>query len=53
MTVASRRLARRCRERFAANPNLLPYPAPRAGSATVKGTDVATQAQLEKVDAAK
>lgn len=53
MTIASRRLARRCRERFAQDRTLLPSPAPPPATATVKGTGTATEAQLEKVDAAK
>lgn len=53
MTVASRRLARRWRERLAMNPSLLPYPAPRAETATVKGDEKTTRAPVEKVDAAK
>jgi hypothetical protein len=52
MTIASRRLARRCRERFAANRSLLPCPAP-AASATVKNTAQGEQPQQEKVDATK
>jgi hypothetical protein len=52
MTIASRRLARQCRERLAANRNLLPCPAQPAENATVKGTETA-EAQLEKVDATK
>jgi hypothetical protein len=52
MTIASRRLARRCRERFAVNRSLLPCPAP-SGTATVKNTEQGSEAQLEKVDATK
>jgi hypothetical protein len=52
MTIASRRLARRCRERFTKERGLLPCPAP-AETATVNSTDIGPEAQLEKVDAAK
>lgn len=53
MTVTSRRLARRCRERLANNRGLLPCPSSSAESATVSTTDTAFEARLEKVDAAK
>jgi len=53
MTISSRRLARRCRERFAADKTLLPCPAQPTENATVKGTETAAEAQLEKVDATK
>ncbi|HYQ64987.1 hypothetical protein [Actinophytocola sp.] len=53
MTIASRRLARQCRERLAANRNLLPCPAQPTENATVGDTETATEAQLEKVDATK
>lgn len=53
MTITSRRLARRCRERLATNRGLLPCPSSSAERSTVKSTDTAFEAQLEKVDAAK
>jgi hypothetical protein len=53
MTIASRRLARQCRERLAANRSLLPCPAQPTETTTVKGTETAAEAQLEKVDATK
>jgi hypothetical protein len=53
MTITSRRLARRCRERLAGNRAMLPCPASSAENATVRGTESATEARLEKVDAAK
>lgn len=56
MTITSRRLARRCRERLSMNPTALPCPASSAEDephATVKGTETLTEVQQEKVDAAK
>lgn len=53
MTITSRRLARRCRERLAVDRALLPCPASKAETATVRSSESATEARLEKVDAAK
>lgn len=53
MTITSRRLARRCREQLAGNRALLPCPASPVENATVNSTESATEARLEKVDAAK
>ena len=53
MTIASRRLAQRCRELFTEDRSLLPCPAEPAEDATVRGPDPETEAQLEKVDATK
>ncbi|TDV55138.1 hypothetical protein CLV71_103379 [Actinophytocola oryzae] len=51
MTIASRRLARRCRERFSVNPDMLPRPSDVAAPTTV-GSDT-TDGRREKVDATK
>ena len=53
MTITSRRLARRCRERLATNRTLLPCPAAPAESATVGATETSIEVRQEKVDAAK
>jgi hypothetical protein len=55
MTITSRRLARRCRERLAMN-SVLPCPASAPeedAHATVEGTEPLTEVQQEKVDATK
>jgi hypothetical protein len=58
MTISSRRLARRCRERLAVDDAILPLPTPTGAHdegqpATVDSTNVAAEGQQEKVDAAK
>jgi hypothetical protein len=53
MTIASRRLAQRCRELFTEDPSLLPCPAEPEEDATVEGAPSAAEAQLERVDATK
>lgn len=55
MTITSRRLARRCRERLATN-TVLPCPASSPENdthATVGGTEPLTEVRQEKVDATK
>lgn len=55
MTITSRRLARRCRERLAKN-SVLPCPASAPGEethATVEGIEPLTEVQQERVDATK
>lgn len=53
MTITSRRLARRCRERLAMNRSMQPCPAIPAENATVGSTETSLEVRQEKVDAAK
>jgi len=53
MTITSRRLARRCRERLATNRSMLPCPTGPAEGATVGSTETSIEVHQEKVDAAK
>ena len=60
MTIASRRLARRCRQRFATEPTTLPTtmttttePSQSDTRATVENAEVTPVSPQENVDAAK
>jgi hypothetical protein len=56
MTITTRRLAHRCRERLAMSAAPLTHPAEAAveeAPTTVEVTEVGADAQLDKVDAAK